>query len=54
MQCTLDIAAALEQFFGFPSAQVLSQAFAVGMTPMLTLYLVGYCVGKLVSMFDDQ
>lgn len=52
--CSLDISDAVAQLFGMPSAEVLGQAFGLGLVPPLTGYLVAYCVGLLVSQFNDE
>jgi hypothetical protein len=52
MDCTLNIADAIQQVFGIPAVEVMSQAFAVGLMPPLTFYLVGYCVGVLVNFWN--
>lgn len=52
MECTLNITEAAGLVFNVPGVDVLSQAFALGLTPPLTFYLVGYCVGLLVNFWN--
>lgn len=52
MECVLNITEAAGQVFNVPGADVLGQAFALGFTPMLTTYLVGYGVGVLVNFWN--
>lgn len=49
-----NLAAILNLVFSFPDASLLSQAFGLGLTAPLTFYLVSYCVGLLVSMFNPH
>lgn len=52
--CQLDMSLAVSQLFGMPSAEVLGQAFGLGLMPPLTGYLVAYYVGVLVNFWNER
>ena len=52
--CQLDMSGAISQLFGMPTADVLGQAFGIGLMTPLTGYLVAYFVGVLVNFWNER
>lgn len=52
--CQLDMSGAIAQLFGMPTAQVLGQAFGIGLMTPLTGYLTAYFVGLLVNFWNER
>lgn len=51
--CNLNITDALTQVFGVPALTDMTQAFAVGFTTPMTVYLASYMVGVLVNFWNS-
>lgn len=52
--CQLDMSGAIAQLFGMPTADVLGQAFGIGLMTPLTGYLTAYFVGLLVNFWNER